>query len=691
MKKIQKTSSAKKGGLFVGKSHAKGGIPAIVVDTGQPIEVEGGEVIINKEASKKYWKELSEINQSAGNGVPIPPPMEFSSEVSKFKGGGKISMYDLKKGTEMELEHADTIDKYKKQGISTKTVARSIAQDHLKENPNYYKILSKLKLAKGGEIVCRSCGESWEKTNKDGSLFECQKCGSNNARFYKKGGKTDPCWDGYEMIGMKTKSGRKVPNCVQTEQSKSKIFKTGGSTLTITEKSDIYERWKSLVNMSKAELQKFYNSTEGKEAGLSQSEANSLGIDNGRTSARWILKMKEVPYLQWSPQMWRWAKKQISFISRMKGNKGSLYESNGSKTRKHTSLLIWGHNPEKYNTGGGVAEKFYRVAIHTQIRKNAPKTTKRYVYFTTLEQCEKYIVEISSSLTDRQYVVIEKYNVTSNEWVDRFSNGGEVYIDETIASKNDLMSNPKVGMAIINTLEANDMFPNVRYVLEVHKENGQVTGVNYGIPNGFSFYMPISQFKNQFVPSSKKGFKTGGKTDAEQDKIALVMHEFKQGKLYSSSGQKVTDREQAIAIALSEAGVSKYAKGSKIPSKNKGGDCYYVAGTIAMNENLPPYLREAKIKMPEFVGTPYVVHAEVEGQGAISGLRYGHAWVEDDLNVYDYSNGREIVFPKQLYYMLGRVITEKPKYFKYTFKEATRKMIDTGHYGCWDLITESGL
>ena len=26
--------------------------------------------------------------------------------------------------------------------------------------------------------------------------------------------KDDPCWSGYEMIGMKTKGGRKVPNCV---------------------------------------------------------------------------------------------------------------------------------------------------------------------------------------------------------------------------------------------------------------------------------------------------------------------------------------------------------------------------------------------------------------------------------------------------------------------------------------------
>lgn len=26
--------------------------------------------------------------------------------------------------------------------------------------------------------------------------------------------KTDPCWDGYEQIGTKKKSGKTVPNCV---------------------------------------------------------------------------------------------------------------------------------------------------------------------------------------------------------------------------------------------------------------------------------------------------------------------------------------------------------------------------------------------------------------------------------------------------------------------------------------------
>ena len=108
-----------------------------------------------------------------------------------------------------------------------------------------------------------------------------------------------------------------------------------------------HQKWKSLVNMSASELESFYNTKDGKEAGLSQSEANKQGISSGRESARWILKMKKVPYTQWTENMWRWAKKQISFISRMSGNKGDLYDEKGNKTRKHTSLLIWGHNPEK--------------------------------------------------------------------------------------------------------------------------------------------------------------------------------------------------------------------------------------------------------------------------------------------------------------------------------------------------------
>lgn len=41
------------------------------------------------------------------------------------------------------------------------------------------------------------------------------------------------------------------------------------------------------------------------------------------------------------------------------------------------------------------------------------------------------------------------------------------------------------------------------------------------------------------------------------EKVRKVMHEFKEGTLKSSSGQKVTSRDQALAIAMSEAGMSR--------------------------------------------------------------------------------------------------------------------------------------
>ncbi len=44
------------------------------------------------------------------------------------------------------------------------------------------------------------------------------------------------------------------------------------------------------------------------------------------------------------------------------------------------------------------------------------------------------------------------------------------------------------------------------------------------------------------------------------DKMAKVMGEYKDKKLKSSSGKKVTSRKQAIAIGLSEAGVAKKGK-----------------------------------------------------------------------------------------------------------------------------------
>ncbi|MES2486815.1 MAG: DUF5661 family protein [Bacteroidota bacterium] len=51
---------------------------------------------------------------------------------------------ELERGTKVEMEHAATIKKYMRPGVSIKEVAKSIAADHLKESPTYYKQLDKI-------------------------------------------------------------------------------------------------------------------------------------------------------------------------------------------------------------------------------------------------------------------------------------------------------------------------------------------------------------------------------------------------------------------------------------------------------------------------------------------------------------------------------------------------------------------
>jgi hypothetical protein len=623
-----------------------------------------------------------------------------------------------------------------RKGYTVEQVAKSIAKDHLQENPNYYKILNKLKLAKGGEVVCRSCSNSWFTYSKEvgQQVYTCDKCKSDNKKYYVK--------------------------------NSSNVLSKGG--VLSTDKKELYREWKNLVNMSVSELKTFYDSKEGKEAGLSADEAREQGIDRGRTSARWIIKMLGTDVAKWTPEMWKWCKKQISFIKRMSGNKGDLYDEDGTKTRKHTSLLIWGHNPEKYETGGSIDNSEY---------ERVKQKLETFGIFGLNSAGKKSVSDYLSVYS-------------SPERVTFFANGDRFFS----ALTDDILGAKSAQQVLSKSFDEGEL--SEHYNLDYEEDDDDD-------------YDDDDDDDDDFW----KKYAKGGQTPSQKRKVAKVMGEFKRGLLHSSSGDLVTDRDQAVAIALSEAGLSKYDKGGrtiaqtpapksdriygskvnpkgsakdaesarsikfdesttnalkskmsefnsenpdkkvsldtlkavmrrglgaysashrptisggkpnsrvawglarvdaflrkkgggkakkayvqdddlmfakkgmKVPKGNRNGDCYETAGKFALN-NLKG------LKGHDFVGIPYVVHAEVEGQGAIAGIRYGHAWIEDDVMVYDFSNGREIIFPKVLYYHLGNVIQEQPKYFKYTFEEATRKMLDTGHYGSWDLITESGL
>ena len=104
------------GGYLVGRRHSNGGIKAVNKSTGQPLEMEGGEVVITRDAVSDSKKRsfngkmmtnreiLSDINQSGGGvafaeGGEVPDTMQFNSDAEYEYGGKTMCGCDL--ATEM--------------------------------------------------------------------------------------------------------------------------------------------------------------------------------------------------------------------------------------------------------------------------------------------------------------------------------------------------------------------------------------------------------------------------------------------------------------------------------------------------------------------------------------------------------------------------------------------------------------
>lgn len=106
------------------------------------------------------------------------------------------------------------------------------------------------------------------------------------------------------------------------------------------------QRWRKNVNMSPGELKGFLGRYGG-VAGLSRKEAAAEGVKSGRDSARAIIRMKQRPVKEWTENDIAWMRRQNSFVARMRGVKGPLYDDKGRPTRKLLALKVWGHDPEK--------------------------------------------------------------------------------------------------------------------------------------------------------------------------------------------------------------------------------------------------------------------------------------------------------------------------------------------------------
>jgi hypothetical protein len=176
-------------GYLVGRTHAEGGIKAVNKSTGQPLEMQGGEVVITAPAVSDNTKRefegkmmtnreiLSEINKRGGGvsfaeGGDVPTSMKHTGATYKYggktmtdhdimtmmNGGGHLAKgMSLKQIAKMHNVPMSLINKQVELGLKAESEHTNklseqmkIVKDHLYEKPNYYTLLKKAGLEDGG-------------------------------------------------------------------------------------------------------------------------------------------------------------------------------------------------------------------------------------------------------------------------------------------------------------------------------------------------------------------------------------------------------------------------------------------------------------------------------------------------------------------------------------------------------------
>ena len=126
---------------------------------------------------------------------PKGPVKSYKSPEELAKKHG-VSVEEIKKqlqiGTKVEFEHT-----------TSKSSARITALQHLDEKPDYYTKLKKMETQKESNIVRDANGNVYAE------FIDIIKSGSIEEE--------NPCWKGYTQVGMKSKNGKEVPNCVPSK------------------------------------------------------------------------------------------------------------------------------------------------------------------------------------------------------------------------------------------------------------------------------------------------------------------------------------------------------------------------------------------------------------------------------------------------------------------------------------------
>jgi hypothetical protein len=486
-KKNMATTNGKRGGNLVGKPHKDkqgndvGGIKAVVTDAnGRPVELEGGEVIINKEASKKHWKELSRINQSAGGGVPIDRPIDpHDEDPQEYAKGGKIQFNPNQIPNKWILKYAQ----------------------HIKKNyPEIWK--------KGGNIFGNQAFVNLERVAERGNWLDSEEWMYIKWRSYVARHKADFRIEGVvamlKWVDKVDKGWQYMKNLIEDEIKKSSEKKGGWNV----SKEQRMSKGGELEKGIKTEMEHKDTIDKFKRKGVSDRQvAKSIAKDHLEEDSKYYSKLSNIESM---------------------ANGGAL------RGVKNKSFVVFFKS--------NLLDNIVYTNVDSDSLENAIKTQKSTYNWSDIQWIKGFEQKDANNLQEFFLQNIKQKWETKSELLVKIKD------DKIIFSRN-------VNSVAFDFMPMFEIKENERVFKEAYLTN---ENVEIYIDSDFNFD------RNKIFELILNKMAKGGTTTRQQAKIGYTMREFKEGKLKTSYGETVTDEKQALAIALSKAGIEKKEYGGMI-------------------------------------------------------------------------------------------------------------------------------
>lgn len=331
----------------------------------------------------------------------------------------------------------------------------------------------------------------------------------------------------YKIVNGKSKSGKYTQDDDLIEELGYKVakMKDGGNTNnSINNKDENKKRAKkqSIIEEAISYISRGIEATNKKQStSISEQKIknleNQLAFDFAIKKGIWNENLKNLPRTLYGG-----------------GNENSLYYDENTGTIYKSNNL--------FNASFSILEYLNYLLYHNKLFPNV-----QYDFFGFIGFSNSY-PSITSAIPYIEPIVTQKYILGECATQDEIENymlkiGFEKINEHTFKKDSYIVSDLRPRNVIKNS--EGDIFV-IDNIIKTQSKMKTGDSTQIFAPNDKSS-----------VDNSDIRFRKGGQTK-KQKKISKVMHEFKEGEL-KTHGKKVTDRKQAIAIALSEA--KKYNKG----------------------------------------------------------------------------------------------------------------------------------